>query len=164
MQRSQIWPGQLQILVIVMTIQYDDDHSIVAPPLGTRSCGSVTPGWCVWAIHIARDKKESQWFNSSLEDCKSQRPVTDFSGECLDPLMTCLLSGLGLVNPRIVQGRLFLVDFHYFFLGTCFDVCRDSSPSNQWCSISRGLWRDVTQLESNIGLTSNQRFVDPEIY
>ena len=54
--------------------QYDDDHSLVAPPLGTRSCDSVTPGWCVWAIYNARDRKESQWFKSGLKDCKSQRP------------------------------------------------------------------------------------------
>ena len=40
-------------------------------------------------------------------------------------LMTCLLSGLALVNPRIVKGRLFLkhvTEFLSFFFGTCFDV------------------------------------------
>ena len=39
---------------------------------------------------------------------------TDFSRECLARLMTCLLSGLAIVNPRIVKGRLFLIVLYFF--------------------------------------------------
>ena len=72
----------------------------------------------VRAFHMTRDKKRSHNDLDLLvgvEDCKSQRPVTDFSGECLVLLMTCLLSGLGLVNPRIVKGRLFLTCYRISF-------------------------------------------------
>ena len=39
---------------------------------------------------------------------------TDFSRECLARLMTCLLSGLAIVNPCIVKGRLFLIVLYFF--------------------------------------------------
>ena len=93
-----------------------------------------------------------------LEDCKSQRPVTDFSEECLVLLMTCLLSGLALVNPRIVKARLFLTCYKLsFFLLWCLGRALMSVETHPLKSVMLYFSRfmaDIALLESNRGLTS----------